>query len=841
MLAAGSVRRTLLQRTPLGLPTSGSGIVATASLANTVFGSTPASVVPVAPRRPASILAVENSGFMIGTSAALTLPTSAHAFPATHRSGALGARSHGLVTRDPLTRHLNARRAMSSGATPSAPVAAKSGPVPPPPAAPPKPYVKEPDSNVEKAMRLVQSEAAAKAAVQPAAGTTNSVPIVSASDELAATPAGASATESVASASATGDQLATTTGTAVAVPKKPTLWERAKHELIHYWNGFKLLGADIRITARLLRQVSQGHTLTRRERKQLIRTASDMLRLVPFLVFVIVPFMEFALPIFLKLFPNMLPSTFQESNKEEENMRRKLKVKIEMAKFLQQTVEDMAVDSTSKDSKSVEEFAQFFEKIRTTGRGVTNSEILRFSKLFENELTLDNLSRAQLAALCQVINVPTVGTTNFLRFQLKMKLRELRADDLLIEKEGINMLTTPELQAAAHARGMRAIGLTREQLLVQLQQWLDLHIHEEIPASLLLLSRALSISDKVPSAQELEATLRTLPQTMVTEAAVTIAEIKGEKVSNKSKLEVLEAEEVRIKAEKEESAKSRAAEAKQRAEQDKLRAEKERLLKEHEHLIGSLPSDQASTLRKTLQEIDSDEKVTAEELQDIREALAVFSTESGLTTEIQDLAELKEERQEYKEDLEQLRTQTLEKVKENSASARLGARIESMISNLESEIVATEATLTKARATSKVLHTLVDEDRDGKVSRAEIERALSRLKHAPTPERTARIVQQLDIDRDGFISLDEIMHLADLLEEESGNVHVKMDQLSELVTLLNKENQLEDNVEQQERDEKELKSVREKHRKEDADAVAAAAATIGDGTPVLRDNAKELK
>lgn len=32
---------------------------------------------------------------------------------------------------------------------------------------------------------------------------------------------------------------------------------------------------------------------------------------VPFAVFVIVPFMEFSLPFFLKLFPNMLPSTFQ--------------------------------------------------------------------------------------------------------------------------------------------------------------------------------------------------------------------------------------------------------------------------------------------------------------------------------------------------------------------------------------------------------------------------------------------------------------------------------------------------------------------------------------------------
>ena len=37
-----------------------------------------------------------------------------------------------------------------------------------------------------------------------------------------------------------------------------------------------------------------------------------MFRLVPFIIFVVVPFMEFLLPVALKLFPNMLPSTFQD-------------------------------------------------------------------------------------------------------------------------------------------------------------------------------------------------------------------------------------------------------------------------------------------------------------------------------------------------------------------------------------------------------------------------------------------------------------------------------------------------------------------------------------------------
>lgn len=76
--------------------------------------------------------------------------------------------------------------------------------------------------------------------------------------------------------------------------------------------------------------------MTRRERKQLLRTISDLFRLIPFSMFLIIPLMEFALPFALKIFPNLLPSTFQDSLKAEENMKRELQMRIAMAKFFQE-------------------------------------------------------------------------------------------------------------------------------------------------------------------------------------------------------------------------------------------------------------------------------------------------------------------------------------------------------------------------------------------------------------------------------------------------------------------------------------------------------------------------
>ena len=56
----------------------------------------------------------------------------------------------------------------------------------------------------------------------------------------------------------------------------------------------------------------KGDTLIRRERKQLLRTTSDLMRLVPFIIIAIIPFLEFTLYLILKIFPNMLPSTFED-------------------------------------------------------------------------------------------------------------------------------------------------------------------------------------------------------------------------------------------------------------------------------------------------------------------------------------------------------------------------------------------------------------------------------------------------------------------------------------------------------------------------------------------------
>ncbi len=61
-------------------------------------------------------------------------------------------------------------------------------------------------------------------------------------------------------------------------------WKEVKVAVVdeakHYWVGFKLLWADMKISAKIMGRAASGSRLTRRERTQLVRTSSDMIRLV---------------------------------------------------------------------------------------------------------------------------------------------------------------------------------------------------------------------------------------------------------------------------------------------------------------------------------------------------------------------------------------------------------------------------------------------------------------------------------------------------------------------------------------------------------------------------------
>jgi len=270
------------------------------------------------------------------------------------------------------------------------------------------------------------------------------------------------------------------------------------HELVHYWQGLKLLCADISTASGLFKKYIASGKLTWREKRQLNRAFSDVFRLVPMAVFLLVPLFEFLLPLALKIFPEMLPSQFHKRDLREANLKKELKMRLRTAAFLQDTLNNVI---KSSKIKAEPELSKLLDDVRK-GNRVDNQALTQVAFMFTDEITLDSLEHIQLAALCRMVGLRPLGPTPYLRKLLRKKLKQIKEDDIEISVLGVDNMTNDELMAACRERGMRTLGLTPAGYRQNLKNWISLSIDSELPNSLLLLSRAFTILERNPNPQE---------------------------------------------------------------------------------------------------------------------------------------------------------------------------------------------------------------------------------------------------------------------------------------------------------------------------------------------------
>ncbi|TPX62897.1 hypothetical protein PhCBS80983_g00074 [Powellomyces hirtus] len=554
-------------------------------------------------------------------------------------------------------------------------------------------------------------------------------------------------------------------------PPKKSIGLRIKEELQHYWHGTKLLGAEISISSRLLVKLLKGSRLSRREHRQLRRTTSDLLRLVPFVIILLIPFMELALPILLKLFPNMLPSTFESKYQEEEKKKKLLKMRLEMARFLQETVEDVSVSGTSA-AAAAKEFTEFFNKCRSSGQPVASEEILRIAKKFPDELTLNSLSRPQLVSMAKYMNIQAFGTDTFLRHQIQRRLAYLEQDDKVIQAEGgAEKLSLPELQQVCISRGIRTTGVSPARMRAELEQWVDLHVNHNISSSLLILSRAFQMDDRIPSdkvealkgnAEALQATLSSLPHQVVNEAQLKISEAEGS-ATYKQRLSVLQEQEELIQDELEQEAAIAAAKKAKEEEEAALKQAKEdadaaKQAAEPLQILETKGDTKGISKELDTPTVDEESlQITDEELQRLSDALKTLTKLSALEDVKEKLSELKDGRKEFKEDIEELKQVTQKDPVH--VSDRIGNRIDKMVDKIEAELAKIDAEIGSSL-------NLVRPDEQGKITIADLEEALKVIRDHPDDERIKRIVVKLDADGDGVVAMDEILALAEEAEQE---------------------------------------------------------------------------
>lgn len=341
--------------------------------------------------------------------------------------------------------------------------------------------------------------------------------------------------------------------------KKLTLVQKVKREILHYWDGTKLLATEVRISTKLALKMAAGYELSRRENRQLQRTVQDLGRLVPFSVFLIVPFAELLLPVALKLFPNLLPSTYEGQTSKDAKAKGLRKTRKEVSNFLRNTLKETGLPVSVVNAQK-EEFAEFFRKVRATGESPTQNDVIKVCKIFKDDLTLDNLSRPQLVGMTKYMGLSAFGTDMMLRYQIRHRMRQIKRDDRAISFEGVDSLSVPELQMACASRGLRTQGMSPGRLRDDLQMWLDLRLKSGVPSTLLVLSNAFMYTqgkDSEISSQidALQAVLSSIPEELFHEIELEVHNAEGA-ATNKQRLEVLKEQQDLIEEENEQSEES---------------------------------------------------------------------------------------------------------------------------------------------------------------------------------------------------------------------------------------------------------------------------------------------
>jgi len=290
--------------------------------------------------------------------------------------------------------------------------------------------------------------------------------------------------------------------------ERPGWVQLIKKEAKKVFQGCKLLCHDSKyILFKKYKSIFYTENFTIKDQKALDRTKGDLFKMIPFSVFIIIPGMELLLPLFLYVFPNMIPSTFLSKTKQEAYVECIIHKRPSNADKLHRFLLEKA--------KTLEEQPDLIQKIRNQPQKVTLGDLVKSQHLFKKQFTLGSMDSDQLRAVCRFlccepwtgfrsfnklvvwpthkllgclgINFPAEWEPkvfplssihrNILMLQARSVLRKLREGDSLLLQENLDTIEDSLLDTLCWERGIPTEFQTDKQKRKGLKTWVFYSTH----------------------------------------------------------------------------------------------------------------------------------------------------------------------------------------------------------------------------------------------------------------------------------------------------------------------------------------------------------------------------
>nr|CCC89863.1 conserved hypothetical protein [Trypanosoma congolense IL3000] len=257
----------------------------------------------------------------------------------------------------------------------------------------------------------------------------------------------------------------------------------AREGVRHIYHGFRLFFLNTRLAWKYSRQLKEGVALTRRERLLLESATKDLLRLVPFSFFIIVPFAELLLPVALKMFPDLIPSTFESEHQGRNRVFRTAMGTLRARRQLTEYLSSTAFVSFTKEQQEVIRFSAMGEAVNATQIRLIAPHF-GCEGMFNVYKIPDNIAvvLARTVGVYKAYHglVPNKIMAPYMRRKILRHYHKTREDDRMLRLEGLDDLTDKELIKANLVRGMRWTE-DGETLRIQLEWWISLGRDPDVP------------------------------------------------------------------------------------------------------------------------------------------------------------------------------------------------------------------------------------------------------------------------------------------------------------------------------------------------------------------------